>query len=611
MKNIITALLVTVSVANATAQQQYTTSFGNLNGYNLNPAYVGLNGCIEGSLQFKKQWTGIKETPANGLFQIHSGIKSNFGIGLTANYWQAALLKNTQLGLSGAYHLSLGDISRLSFGATFGLNRFGLDAQGANVFDEDPSLAQNLSDGNMYADFGVLFTGKKLSLGIASPKIYSSALAFENNEFNIERYIVANANYRINATESILIIPSLVYRTIPNNGSSVDVMARAVFSQKYGVALGYRTNSGLLVAADLDLNDKLKLGYAYDAGMQKLAGMSSGSHEIILAIKICRPEKEEIIKVLPVPHFFKGTLIDENAKTPLANTNVILIDNKTGIERIAITDVNGNINMKIDTNTTYTVNVNDVNYEPITSHFSTSNSLETDIVKSINLTHKIAVLKGKVVNELDNTPIANAIVTIYEGTNTYDVVTDINGEFTFPLKGKSLNDKLAYKMAAKKEGFTSNENITVNGNLKEYGTLYMNDLNAPKLTLNPFKEGTDITEIIDIKPIYFELGKFSITNEAKIELDKVIEVMNKYQEMVIELGAHTDCRGSASGNLNLSNKRAISCTNYIKSKIINPERISGKGFGETQPKSNCDCNTCSEQDHKMDRRTEFKIVKIK
>ncbi|OQX97021.1 MAG: hypothetical protein B6I20_13565 [Bacteroidetes bacterium 4572_117] len=81
--------------------------------------------------------------------------------------------------------------------------------------------------------------------------------------------------------------------------------------------------------------------------------------------------------------------------------------------------------------------------------------------------------------------------------------------------------------------------------------------------------------------------------------------------MRIELSSHTDCRGTNSYNVGLSDRRAKSSAKYIKSKISNPERISGKGYGETKLINKCkDGVYCSEDAHQLNRRTEFTIIKM-
>jgi len=119
-----------------------------------------------------------------------------------------------------------------------------------------------------------------------------------------------------------------------------------------------------------------------------------------------------------------------------------------------------------------------------------------------------------------------------------------------------------------------------------------------------------------MKPIYFDVGKSTIRKDASIELDKVVQVMNEYPGMFVELGSHTDCRGMAAANLKLSDARAKASAAYIVKKGINKLRIVGKGYGESKLLNNCSCegtvkSTCPEEEHAKNRRTEFIITKLK
>lgn len=130
------------------------------------------------------------------------------------------------------------------------------------------------------------------------------------------------------------------------------------------------------------------------------------------------------------------------------------------------------------------------------------------------------------------------------------------------------------------------------------------------------KVGDEIGKVININPIYFDFDKWNIRPDAAAELDKIVAIMNEYPNMEIELGSHTDCRGKMVYNDWLSQQRATSSANYIKSKITNPQRIYGKGYGERKLLNNCPCegkkkSKCSEEEHQLNRRTEFVIVKLK
>jgi outer membrane protein OmpA-like peptidoglycan-associated protein/tetratricopeptide (TPR) repeat protein len=121
--------------------------------------------------------------------------------------------------------------------------------------------------------------------------------------------------------------------------------------------------------------------------------------------------------------------------------------------------------------------------------------------------------------------------------------------------------------------------------------------------------------VVKINPIYFNYNKSNIRTDASLELDKVIAIMQKYPSLIIRSGSHTDARGRAIYNEALSDRRAKSTVKYILSKGINPARISGKGFGESELVNNCvdnDAHTnrvkCTKEEHQLNRRTEFVVI---
>ena len=125
--------------------------------------------------------------------------------------------------------------------------------------------------------------------------------------------------------------------------------------------------------------------------------------------------------------------------------------------------------------------------------------------------------------------------------------------------------------------------------------------------LQPIENIVTEKEVL-LKDIYFEFDKHNITREGAFELDKLIEALKANPAMVIMVKSHTDNRGSDAYNMNLSDRRARSTVQYVRSKGIEASRISGKGYGETEPKVDCGAN-CTEEQHAQNRRSEFLIVK--
>ncbi|MEN2412955.1 OmpA family protein [Flavobacterium mesophilum] len=117
--------------------------------------------------------------------------------------------------------------------------------------------------------------------------------------------------------------------------------------------------------------------------------------------------------------------------------------------------------------------------------------------------------------------------------------------------------------------------------------------------------------IIKTDPIYFDYNMWYIRKESKVVLGRVVALMNKYPGMVIEIGSHTDSRGNEKFNEELSQKRANSTREFIIQSGISASRVSAKGYGESVPIIKCKTDdACSEEDHELNRRSEFVIKKL-
>lgn len=121
--------------------------------------------------------------------------------------------------------------------------------------------------------------------------------------------------------------------------------------------------------------------------------------------------------------------------------------------------------------------------------------------------------------------------------------------------------------------------------------------------------GDDLAKLLDLKPIYFDFNKSDIRPDAAIELLKIVSAMRQIPTMKISARSHTDSRGRDAYNLVLSDRRAKSTVAYIISKGIDASRITGKGYGEKELVNECSNGIeCSEEEHQLNRRSEFIVV---
>jgi outer membrane protein OmpA-like peptidoglycan-associated protein len=168
----------------------------------------------------------------------------------------------------------------------------------------------------------------------------------------------------------------------------------------------------------------------------------------------------------------------------------------------------------------------------------------------------------------------------------------------------------SFRLIASKSGYTA-DTVTFNtNNITETTSI-------DKLLKLKVKIITVTTnQKIALNNIFYKLDKFEANDahmqnfsEAQKSLDYLYDIMVKYPAMVIELGSHTDARGSDAYNLTLSQKRADGAKAYLVGKGIKTENIMAKGFGETQLVNRCANGVkCDDEEHLQNRRTEFKIL---
>jgi outer membrane protein OmpA-like peptidoglycan-associated protein/tetratricopeptide (TPR) repeat protein len=201
----------------------------------------------------------------------------------------------------------------------------------------------------------------------------------------------------------------------------------------------------------------------------------------------------------------------------------------------------------------------------------------------------------KVTNAKTGEILANASVSIVDEKRNVIATKTTNekGEVSYDVECEK-----SYSVQASKDGFEGSSF----GVAKTKGGQVKVDA-----ALQPIDAIVTETEIV-LSPIFFEYNKSNITQEGAFELDKLVQVMKSNDKLVILAKSHTDSRGGDAYNLSLSDRRAKATVQYVISKGIAKDRISGKGMGEIEPKVDCK-EACTEEQHAQNRRSEFLIVK--
>lgn len=189
-------------------------------------------------------------------------------------------------------------------------------------------------------------------------------------------------------------------------------------------------------------------------------------------------------------------------------------------------------------------------------------------------------LRGTVLDEETGKIIAKAKVKLTgnDGT-TLEAKSNSKGKFSFRLK-----EETTYDLVSEKTDYLNGRGQESTNGLEKSTTLHIELFMVP------------ITKPIELPNIEYDLNRWNLRPESMVSLDRLVETLDDNPNITIELGAHTDFRGSDDFNLELSQKRAESVVQYLISKGISPKRLVAKGYGETNPKKT---------DEKIEKRYPF------
>jgi outer membrane protein OmpA-like peptidoglycan-associated protein len=230
-------------------------------------------------------------------------------------------------------------------------------------------------------------------------------------------------------------------------------------------------------------------------------------------------------------------------------------------------------------------------------YFASNREGANDDIYGFNLL-KPLMLKGKVTDLVNQSPIPGATLLLMDENDKQVAFLETDQDGNYQVE---INRDTKYPIEAKHIKYQEKKGIVNSFNTDDKEELIYN------IALSPVE---DVEYLAEINNIYFDFDKSNIRPDAAKELDKLVDLMkNEYPELVIEIGSHTDFRGSEQYNQALAQRRAKSTFEYLVSKGISPERIQAyKGYGETKPAIACD--RCTTAEHQLNRRSMFSVVKM-
>ena len=212
-------------------------------------------------------------------------------------------------------------------------------------------------------------------------------------------------------------------------------------------------------------------------------------------------------------------------------------------------------------------------------------------------------IQGTVYDKQTKLPIPNATVVIsdavYQKTDT--LRTNNKGYYITSL----LDCGIKSRLRAEAISYNTAEVVFNSNDVPGIKTVDIG-LELPEI---PIEVNDDLFKKLNLKPIYFDFDKADIRYDASIELMKVVELMKKYPSLKVDVRSHTDSKGKDAYNLSLSDRRAKSTIQWMIMQGIDPDRLLGRGYGETQLLNRCSNGVrCSDTEHQENRRSEFIVL---
>jgi len=288
------------------------------------------------------------------------------------------------------------------------------------------------------------------------------------------------------------------------------------------------------------------------------------------------------------------------------NGNVISLGNgkMTPVEAtVEGTDKEGKRKMKLSKDKNYVVTVKKPGYK--TKQFVVKkNDQRKEMMTLLDKADDCITVTGVVFGG-KKSPLPGATVVIKDNASSesQSFTTDLKGNYNFCMPCNK-----DYTISASNPNYSSaSTTISTKDKPCNPSTIVSSDLN---LTILGAPDQLTEGSTFELKNIYYNFNDATLRPDGRKDLDMLASLMKKYPTMEIELGSHTDSRGSTEYNKNLSQQRADNVVSYLISKGIDKKRMTSMGYGESKLRNHCsDGVKCSEYEHQLNRRTEVKITK--
>ncbi len=298
MKRIVFIFTLLVSFSGISQQRGIITNFMTSD-YYYNPAIVGSKGISMANIAYRNQWVGFSGAPSLILGNFNGSVKGmgKHGYGLTFVSERTGITQSTAAYLNYAYHIKLGEKTKLGLGVQPGFLQYRVRLYDAQLADDnDDVLTGTVYSANAF-DFSTGFNlyHEKFFLMGSIHHLLTDQVKFTTYNSNLESHFTGIAGYNIKIKKGPLIQPSVLVKYARPVPVQYTAMLKAEFKDKYWIGLQYRSSDAIGINLGLHFKERFTVMYAYDYTISNLSNYQNGSHEIALRIKITKekPSLEE------------------------------------------------------------------------------------------------------------------------------------------------------------------------------------------------------------------------------------------------------------------------------------------------------------------------------
>jgi len=291
-----------------------------INSYLLNPAITGMEDYTDVKIGTRQQWIGLEGAPKTYHISAHTplnkapktvrsggkGITStrsvnqnrfvrayaHHGVGIQVISDRTGPLRRTNANLTYAYHLPITRTITMSLGASAGILRNSINASEATFTNPDPTISSDYVNRNYFdVGLGTWIYAQNFFVGFSGAQLIRTNRDLNSSEENftnnvLQKHFIGTVGYKFDVSREVTLIPSVLAKLNSPSPTTVDYNLRAVYADRIWAGVSYRSQDAFAFMTGVNISYIMDVSYSYDYNTSPLSVGNSGTHEVVLGLKL-------------------------------------------------------------------------------------------------------------------------------------------------------------------------------------------------------------------------------------------------------------------------------------------------------------------------------------